>query len=83
MSVVGCFLYDGQAIDYSILPALNEIGLHQNMPTQKTKQQCIKLMNFIKHMICEQTLQIPSVANLNPILVIGHITHYEQPTNYL
>ena len=25
------------------------------------------------HVICEQTLQIPSVANLNPILVIGHM----------
>ena len=34
--VTGSFLYYGRAIDYTILPALNEIATAQAQPTEKT-----------------------------------------------
>ena len=39
-NVVGTFLYYGRALDYTILPALNEMGLQQHMPTETTRKKC-------------------------------------------
>ena len=46
-SVTGSDLYYGRAIDYSILPALNEIASEQAQPTQKTKQKAQRLMDYV------------------------------------
>ena len=46
-SVTGSHLYYGRAIDYSILPALNEIASEQAQPTQKTKQKAQRLMDYV------------------------------------
>ena len=46
-STVGSFLYYGRAIDSSILPALNEIGTTQAQPTEKTKKECQRLMDYL------------------------------------
>ena len=46
-SVVGSFLYYARAIDCTILTALNHIGTTQAQPTQATKEQCIRLMDYL------------------------------------
>ena len=46
-SIVGNFLYYGRALDSTILPALNEIGLQQSQPTQQTKEKCLQLMDYL------------------------------------
>ena len=46
-SVTGSHLYYGRAIDYTILPALNEIASEQAHPTQKTKQKAQRLMDYV------------------------------------
>ena len=46
-SVTGSLLYYGRAIDYSILPALNEIASEQAQPTQQTKKKAQRLMDYV------------------------------------
>ena len=46
-SVTGSHLYYGRAIDYTILPALNEIASEQANPTQKTKEKTQRLMDYV------------------------------------
>ena len=46
-SVTGSHLYYGRAIDYTILPALNEIASEQANPTQQTKQKAQRLMDYV------------------------------------
>ena len=46
-SVVGTFLYYGRAIDYAILPAINDISSEQSKPTKKTLQKIQRLMDYV------------------------------------
>ena len=46
-STTGSFLYYGQAIDCTILPALNKIASAQAQPTQKTKEKAQQLMDYL------------------------------------
>ena len=46
-STTGSFLYYGRAIDYTILPALNDIASAQAHPTQQTKQRTQQLMDYL------------------------------------
>ena len=46
-STTGSFLYYGRAIEYSILPALNDISSAQAQPTIKTKQKAQRLMDYV------------------------------------
>ena len=46
-SVTGSHLYYGRAIDYTILPALNEIASEQASPTKKTKEKAQRLMDYV------------------------------------
>ena len=46
-STTGSFLYYGRAIDYTILPALNEIASMQAHPTEKTQQKTQRLMDYL------------------------------------
>ena len=46
-SVTGSFLYYGCVLDFTILPALNEIASAQAQPTEKTKQQAQQLMDYL------------------------------------
>ena len=46
-SVTGSHLYYGRAIDYTILPALNEIASEQASPTQKTQEKAKRLMDYV------------------------------------
>ena len=45
-STTGSFLYYGRAIDYTILPALNDIASAQAQPTQKKKRKTQQLWSF-------------------------------------
>jgi hypothetical protein len=45
--VSGTFLYYGRAIDYTILPALNEISNNQARPTEITRKACDHLMDYL------------------------------------
>lgn len=45
-SVVGSFLYYARALDYTMIPALNEIGTTQAAPTQYTWDECEQLMDY-------------------------------------
>ena len=46
-STTGSFLYYGRAIDYTILPALNDIASMQAHPTERTKQKAKRLMDYL------------------------------------
>ena len=46
-SVVGSFLYYSRALDSTLLTALNHIGTTQANPTQLTKQDCTRLMDYV------------------------------------
>ena len=46
-SVVGSHLYYGRALDASVLPALNTIATQQNAPTQKVKEKCERLLDYV------------------------------------
>ena len=46
-SIVGSFLYYGRAVDPTILPAINEIGLSQATPTQNTLLKCKQLLDYL------------------------------------
>ena len=46
-SVVRSFLYYGQAVDNTILPALNEISLHQASPTENTNEKNQMLLDYL------------------------------------
>ena len=46
-SIVGSLLYRARALDASLLPALNTISAQQNAPTQKVKQKCERLLDYI------------------------------------
>ena len=46
-STTGSFLYYGRAVDYSTLPALNDIASAQAQPTIKTKQKAQRLMDYV------------------------------------
>jgi hypothetical protein len=45
--VAGTFLYYGRAVDYTILPALNEISNSQAKPTTITAKACDHLMDYL------------------------------------
>eukprot|EP00957_Ditylum_brightwellii_P147104 11200827-Ditylum_brightwellii.AAC.1 len=45
-SIVGTFLYYGQAIDGFILPTLNEISTNQAKLTENTTKECKMLMDY-------------------------------------
>ena len=40
-------LYHARALDASLLPALNTISSQQNTPTQKVKEKCNRLLDYI------------------------------------
>ena len=46
-SIVGSLLYYAQAIDPSILPALNEISTEQAVPTENTMKKCNMLLDYM------------------------------------
>ena len=46
-SVVGSLLYHARALDASLLPALNTISSQQNKSTQKVKEKCQRLLDYI------------------------------------
>ena len=48
-SITGSHLYYGRAIDYIILPALNEIASEQAQPTQKNKTKSNKTHGLCEH----------------------------------
>ena len=45
-AVTGSLLYYGRAIEYPILPALNEIAHQQATPTTKTIDKCKMLLDY-------------------------------------
>ena len=45
--MTGSHLYYGRVIDYTILPALNEIASEQAHPTQRTKEKAQRLMDYV------------------------------------
>jgi hypothetical protein len=45
--IVGSLLFYGRAVDYSILPALNDISYQQSKPTQRTRRLCTQLLDFV------------------------------------
>ena len=45
-SIVGTFLYQARALNYPMLPALNEISCTQAKPTQYTRDECQQLMDY-------------------------------------
>ena len=46
-STTGSFLFYGQAIDNTILPALNEIARKQSQPTEQTREKSQQLMDYL------------------------------------
>ena len=46
-SVTGSHLYYGRTIDYTILPALNEIASEQASPTHKMQEKAQRLMDYV------------------------------------
>ena len=46
-SISGAFLYYGQAVDPTILPALTDIASAQSKPTEKTMKACKMLMDYL------------------------------------
>ena len=46
-SLIGSLLYHARALDASLLPALNSIGAQQNKPTQKVKEKCKRLLDYV------------------------------------
>ena len=46
-SVTGSFLYYGRGIDYTILPAINEIAAQQAHPTKQTQIKTQRLMDYV------------------------------------
>lgn len=46
-SICGTFLYYGQAIDPTILPALNRISTSQSAPTEETLARCLQLLDYL------------------------------------
>ena len=46
-SIVGSFLYYGRAVDSTILPTLNEIGMQQSKPTVKTQEEATMLLDYL------------------------------------
>ena len=46
-SVVGALLYYARTIDNTLLPALNDIAMTQAQPTQKTKEKCKRLLDYV------------------------------------
>ena len=45
--VTGSLLYYGRALDFTIIPALNEIASEKYQPTEKTKQKSQQLMDYV------------------------------------
>ena len=46
-SIVGKFLYYGQAVETPILVTLNEIGIQQSEPKRNTEKETMWLMDFL------------------------------------
>ena len=46
-SIIGSLLYHARALDASLLPALNSISAQQNKPTQKVKEKCKRLLDYV------------------------------------
>ena len=44
--VVGIFLYYARGLDYTMLPALNDIGTQQALPTKKVQQKVQQLLDY-------------------------------------
>ena len=69
-TVVGTFLYYAQALDNTMLPALNDIATQQAQPTQKVKQKVQQLLDyantyknvFVRFFASDMQLQINSDA---------------------
>ena len=45
-SVAGTFLYNARALNYTMLPALNEISSTQAKPTKYTQEECQQIMDY-------------------------------------
>ena len=45
-SIVGYFLYYARALDYTMLPGLNEISCTQAKPTKHTEDECQQIMDY-------------------------------------
>jgi len=45
-SITGTFLYNARALNYTMLPALNEIACTQAKPTEYTKEECQQIMDY-------------------------------------
>ena len=93
-SVTGSHLYYGRAIDYTILPALNEIVSEQASPPQKTQENSQRLMDyvsthsndFIRHYLGDMVLYIDSdaaylVAPKARSRIAGYFHLSNHPTN--
>jgi hypothetical protein len=46
-SIVGILLYYGRALNYSVLPALNDIAKDQSKPTVKTMQKARRVLDYV------------------------------------
>ena len=46
-SIVGILLYYGRALDYSVLPALNDIAKDQSKPTVKTMIKARRVLDYV------------------------------------
>ena len=66
-STTGSFLYYGRAIDYTILPALNDIASMQAHPTERTKQKAKRLMDYL-HTSAVPTTSAPGTCCVAALL---------------
>ena len=46
-SAIGSLLYYGRALDNTILPALNQLGTEQALPTSTTKKKLSRLLDYV------------------------------------
>ena len=46
-SIVGALLYYARPLDNTLLPALNDIEMHQSKPTRAIQQKCTRLLNYV------------------------------------
>lgn len=45
--VVGALLYYARTVDNTLLPVLNDIAMSQANPTEKTKEKCKRLLDYV------------------------------------
>lgn len=46
-SLIGSLLYHARALDASLLTALNSISAQQSKPSQKVKEKCERLLDYV------------------------------------